>query len=339
MKYVMEGTVAMEILLVVLVIAVAIFAVWLWDRLVDGASNVLLRVIAWPFEKLVGASKNSDARRTFRTPQRFQLAAEPGQVREALGRLDGVTSAPAAGKIAPYYLESQSGRVRIGVGNYLLTPYELEVDFTAGWPGTCGEVRYVRWDDDPADDLDIHRELLGDIFGALGALDSMLYVTTEPIAIDTETPPPDPQTRTDPSTRRDFRPGAGAPILPGTGSVAVRSSIGRLPAIPSLAAGLFAIALVVGSCAAMGTFSPTTTSELCSSYREARDGFSYSSSDSVEDIMDKENLGDELSELHDRADNYDDDGVKDDADRIADLGDPVTRSEFTSATTSIAVIC
>lgn len=327
----------MELALVVLVIVVIIVGVWLWERLVDGATDMLIRAVVWPFAKLFGFAMNSDALRTFRTPQRFQLAADPGRVRESLGQLPGVTQEPLTGRIAPYYLDRRPQRIRIGVGNYLVTPYELEIEFTAGWPGTCGEVHYLRWDDDPSDDMGIHRALLQNIFGALSALDAMLYVTTEPITIDTDTPLPDPASRD--QTPPQHQPGAGAPILPAVGAMAAGSTVKRLPAIPAAAAGLFAIALVVGSCSALEIFAPTTTPELCSAYSTAKGGFSYYSSDNIVEFMEKQDLGEELSELQDRAGSYDDSGVEDDADEIDDLGEQVSESEFDSATTHIASIC
>ncbi|ETD31786.1 hypothetical protein [Williamsia sp. D3] len=329
----------MEWALVVLFIIAAVVGVWLWEKTVDGATNMLLRAIIWPFEKLFGFAMNSEALRTFQTPQRFQLAATPDQVRERLAQLPRVTAEPGNGRIAPYYLDRQPQRIRIGVGNHVATPYELDIEFTAGWPGTCGELHYLRWDDDPSDDMDIHRDLLQDVFGALRALDSMLYVTTDPITINTETPPPDPATREQPSSTPPLQPGAGAPILPVVGPVAAASAVRRLPAIPAIAVGLFAMALVVGSCSAMGIFSPTSTPELCSAYSKAKGGFSYEASDSVVDFMDKQNLGEEISELEDRASSYDDDGVEDDADEIGDLGETISESEFDSATTHIASVC
>jgi hypothetical protein len=183
---------AVEWALVLLFIVAAIVGIWLWERLVDGATDMLLRAVIWPFATLFGVAKKSEAMRTFRTPQRFQLAATPDRVRETLGQLRSVTNEPVNGRIAPYFLDRRPQCIRIGVGNQLVTPYELEIESTAGWPGTCGELHYLRWDDDPSDDMDIHRALLQDIFGSLGALDSMLHVTTEPITIDTETPLPDP---------------------------------------------------------------------------------------------------------------------------------------------------
>ena len=60
-----KGT-AVEWALIVLFIIAAIVGVWLWDRLVDGATNVLVRAVVWPFEKLFGVAKKSDALRTFR---------------------------------------------------------------------------------------------------------------------------------------------------------------------------------------------------------------------------------------------------------------------------------
>jgi hypothetical protein len=325
--------------LVVLFLVAVFVGVWLWERLVDGATDMLLLAVIWPFAKLFGLAKTSEAMRTFRTPQRFQLAASPDRVREALGQLRGVTADPGSGRIAPYYLDRQPERIRIGVGNHVVTRYELEIEFTTGWPGTCGELHYLRWDDDPSDHMDIHRALLEDIFGSLSALDPMLYVTTEPIVIDTETPPPDPATRAEPSSRPTLRPGAGAPLLPGVGTRAAGSAVSRLPAIPAVAAGLFAMALVVGSCSAIGIFSPTTTPELCSAYSDAKGGFGYDSSDNVYEFMQKQDLGEEISELQDRADSYDNSGVEDDADEIGDLGETVTESEFDSATTHIASIC
>jgi hypothetical protein len=325
--------------LVLLFIVAAIVGIWLWERLVDGATDMLLRAVIWPFATLFGVAKKSEAMRTFRTPQRFQLAPTPDRVRETLGQLRGVTNEPVNGRIAPYFLDRRPQCIRIGVGNQLVTPYELEIEFTAGWPGTCGELHYLRWDDDPSDDMDIHRALLQDIFGSLGALDSMLHVTTEPIIIDTETPLPDPASRAEPSSRPTLRPGAGAPILPGVGPMAAGSAVGRLPAIPAVAVGLFVMALVVGSCSAIGIFSPATTPELCSAYSDAKGGFSYDSSDNVVEFMQKQDLGEEISELQDRADSYDNSGVEDDADEIGDLGETVTESEFDSATTHIASIC
>lgn len=333
-----KGT-AVEWALIVLFIIAAIVGVWLWDRLVDGATNVLVRAVVWPFEKLFGVAKKSDALRTFRAAQHFQLAATPERVREVLGALREVATDPLDGRIAPYYVERQPQCIRIGVGNGTITPYELAIEFTAGWPGTCGELRYLRWPEDPSDDMGIHRMLLENIFGSLGTLDSMLYVTTDPITIDTETPPPDPATREQPTSRPPLRPGAGAPILPVVGPVAAASAVRRLPAIPAIAVGLFVMALVVGSCSAMGFFSPTSTPELCSAYSEAKGGFSYGASDNVVDFMDKQNLGEEISELEDRASSYDDDGVKDDAGEIGDLGETVSESEFDSATTHIASVC
>jgi hypothetical protein len=305
------------LLLALGIIAAIAAGIWLLDKVVDGVADAAIALVALPFRGLWRQAETNRYAHELGTTQSFRVAMSAEEASQVISTLPGVAEAATPGPLMPHYRHRENGRVVIAVGNDTQGIYEASVAVHAGDDGdTLGEVTVLWWSGPPRSSLAAHHDLLDTVFLALHAVTPQLAVASAPAA----------------------GPGAGvatrlapAPATAWPNHRRQSSSVARhLPAIPTAAIVVLALAVVVALAVGSGTFHTTTKDELCSSYESA---LGVVNDDTTIDVTD------EVSDLADKAKGYDDGDVRDDGGELEDIDGMFSPSTFSSATTHIAGVC
>lgn len=166
----------MEIFLTLVIAAVLMGGIWLFNNVVGAATESIVDIAFAPIRKLSERATSKKVARDLSVPHQFRLRAPVERVQQTLEHLPGIPDIPPE-VFAPIYVSKEPGRTRFGIANRLLANhYDIEVRYRAEPFGTSGELRFHRWPDDASDDTELHRDLVESIFGELGRLDSELQV-------------------------------------------------------------------------------------------------------------------------------------------------------------------
>lgn len=166
----------MELILTLIIAAVLLGGIWLYNRIVGATAESIIDMAFAPIGMLIDKASHKKVCRELSVAHQFRLRAPVERVQQTLENLPGIPNTPPT-VLAPIYVAKEPGRTRFGIANMVLAnEYDIEVRYRPESFGTSGQLRFLRWPDDAADDAEHHRHLIESIFGELGRLDSELQV-------------------------------------------------------------------------------------------------------------------------------------------------------------------
>lgn len=172
----------MEVVLFLVVAAVLIGGYHLIANLIGSATETAFDAALTPVAKMMDKAEYKRVSKELAVPHQFRLRAPVEQVQRTLDNLPGLPEHPPQ-NFAPYYLRKEQGRVKFGIANQrLANHYDIEVQYRPESFGTSGELRFLRWPDDAADDRESHRDIIETVLNELRRLDTGLQVRRPEVA-------------------------------------------------------------------------------------------------------------------------------------------------------------
>ncbi|MBB0992006.1 hypothetical protein G6009_11245 [Dietzia sp. SLG510A3-30A2] len=168
-------------------IAIGIFAAFvggyaLISHLVGSASEAVVDAAFAPVGMMVDKAGYNKVSRELSAPHQFRLRAPVEVAQRTLEGLPGIPE-HAPGVFAPFYLHKEEGRIKFGISNTVLpNHYDIEVNYRAEPFGVSGELRFLRWPKDAADDVESHRTVVDSVLGELRRLDPGMQVRRPGVA-------------------------------------------------------------------------------------------------------------------------------------------------------------
>ena len=152
------------------------------SNLVGSATEAVVDAAFSPVGKMIDKAGYNKVSRELSVPHQFRLRAPVERVQQVLENLPGIPD-DTPRSFAPFYLLKEQGRVKLGIAMTALpNHYDIEVNY---WPepfGTSGELRFLRWPQDAADDVESHRNVVETAFGELRHLDPGMQVRRPGVA-------------------------------------------------------------------------------------------------------------------------------------------------------------
>lgn len=166
----------MEIVLTLVIFAALVGGYALFSNLIGSATDSAIDAAFSPVGKMMDKAGYKKVSRELSVPHQFRLRVPVERVQQTLENLPGVPDT-APQSFAPFYVHKEAGRVKFGITNTLLpNHYDIEVLYRPEPFGTSGELRFLRWPNDAADDVESHRDVIETVLGELRRLDTDLQV-------------------------------------------------------------------------------------------------------------------------------------------------------------------